>query len=303
MVWKILLRSHGNDRGSQSVDMIGTWPLTGGKVRDGLSYFLIGLVLHACSNGTDATSTPAASPPEREQTSLAAPLPARAAPRYADGQVILDRVPGELGYWGPASVTSMIEKGIKVAMNGQGLLDNLDDADKVAPFQPWALALYRYRQGNGLKDDPVRACISPAGPRHLHTPGGFRIIQDQNYNRVYILFGGGNRNWRVIYLDGRSAPDPEEVVGTYYGHSTGHWEGDTLVVESSGFNARFWFSNGGLPHTEALRLTERFSRPDYHTLKYEVTIDDPFTYTRPWTSEWTVEWVEGGDIQEKFCER
>jgi hypothetical protein len=92
------------------------------------------------------------------------------------------------------------------------------------------------------------------------------------------------------------------VSGTYFGHQTGHWEDDTLVVESSGYNARFWFSNGGLPHTEALRLTERFSRPDFETLKYEVTVDDPLTYTRPWTAEWTVDWVDGGEIAERFCE-
>ncbi|MYJ94833.1 MAG: hypothetical protein F4053_04350 [Proteobacteria bacterium] len=227
---------------------------------------------------------------------------ARLTPRFDDGQVNLDRAPGEKGYWGPASVSSLVETGVDVEMDGQGLLADMGDASRVAPFQPWALALYEYRQNNGLQDDPVRFCISPAGPRHLHTTGGFRIIQDRNFNRVYIVFGGGNRGWRVIYMDGRIPPDPEEVVGTYYGHSSGRWEDDVLVVESSGFNARFWFSNGGLPHTEALRLTERFSRPDFHTLKYELTVDDPLTYTRPWNAEWTVGWVEGGEIEQRFCE-
>jgi hypothetical protein len=216
--------------------------------------------------------------------------------------VRFDRVPGEKGYWGKASVSSLFERGVDVSMDDRGLLANIADAPAVAPFRPWALALYEYRQRNGLKDDPIRFCLPPAGPRHLHEGGGFRVVQDRNYNRVYVLFGGGNRNWRLIFMDGREPPDPEEVVGTYYGHSTGHWEGDTLVVESSGFNARFWFSNGGLPHSEALHLTERFSRPDFDTLKYEVTIDDPFTYTRPWTAEWMVAWVEGGEIAEQFCE-
>jgi hypothetical protein len=226
---------------------------------------------------------------------------ARPTPRYPDGRVRLDRAPGEKGHWGRASASSLIERGVDVAINEQGLLANIDDAPRVAPFQPWALALYRYRQQNGFTDDPVRACLPPAGPRHLHAPGGFRIIQDRNHERVYVMFGGGNRNWRLIHLDGRPPPNPDEVSGTYYGHSTGRWQGDTLVVESSGFNARFWFSNGGLPHTEALRLTERFSRPAYDTLRYEVAIDDPLTYTRPWTSEWTVEWADG-DIEERFCE-
>jgi hypothetical protein len=196
----------------------------------------------------------------------------------------------------------LVETGVEVATNEQGLLQNVADAAEVAPFQPWALALYEYRQRNGLRDDPTRFCLPPGGPRHLHAPGGFRIVQDRNYNRVYVMFGGGNRNWRLIHLDGRTPPNPEEVVGTYYGHSVGEWQGDTLVVQSSGFNARFWFSNGGLPHTEALRLTERFTRPDFDTLKYEVTVDDPLTYTRPWNAEWTVQWVRGGEIEEQFCE-
>lgn len=265
-------------------------------LRTTLLILVTGLVLYGCS---DEASLPETRAPRAGSEEVSV----RPAPRYDDGLVRLDRVPGEKGYWGKASASSLIEQGVNVPMDEKGLLTNPADADRVAPFQPWALALYKYRQANGLKDDPVRACISPAGPRHLHTPGGFRIIQDRNYNRVYLLFGGGNRNWRVIFLDGRKPPNPEEVVATFYGHSTGHWEGDTLVVESSGFNTRFWFSNGGLPHTEALRLTERFSRPDYNTLKYEVTVNDPLTYTRPWTSGWTVDWVEDADIKERFCEQ
>jgi hypothetical protein len=92
------------------------------------------------------------------------------------------------------------------------------------------------------------------------------------------------------------------VFGSYYGYSTGSWEGDTLVVKSTTFNDRFWFSNGGLPHTEALQLIERFSRPEFGVLEYEVTIDDPLAYERPWTSSWTLEWMEGTDIKVSFCE-
>ncbi len=224
-------------------------------------------------------------------------------PRFADGTVRFDRVPGEHGgYWGRASLSSLVEQGAHVVMDAKGRLANLEDARKVAPFKPWALALYEYRQKNGLADDPLGACLAPGGPRQLMIPGGFRIVQDRNFGRVYVLSGGGNRNWRIIFLDGRQPPDPDEVVGTYYGESVGHFEGDTLVVDSTGFNARFWFSNGGLPHTEALHLTERFSRPRFDTLKYEVTVDDPLTYTRPWTAEWTIGWVEGADIEEHFCE-
>jgi hypothetical protein len=81
----------------------------------------------------------------------------------------------------------------------------------------------------------------------------------------------------------------------------GKWEGDTLTAESIGFNTRFWFSNSGLPHTEALKLSERFTRLSHDALEYEVTIDDPRTYTRTWKAKWTLKWMPG-DIEEQFCE-
>ena len=224
-----------------------------------------------------------------------------ATPRFPDGTVRFDREPGEKGYWDSPSASTLVESGVKVENDASGKLANIADAPKVAPLQPWALALYEFRQKNGLTDDPMHDCIGPGNPRMMFTPGGLRIIQDRNYNRVYLIFGGGNHGWRTIYMDGRTPPDPEEVTATFYGLAVGHWEGDTLVAESIGFNTRFWFSNGGLPHTEGLRLTERFKRPSKDVLEYEVTIDDPRTYTRPWKSAWTLRWVPG-DIAEQFCE-
>ena len=89
---------------------------------------------------------------------------------------------------------------------------------------------------------------------------------------------------------------------SYYGNSVGHGRRIRWLSIPIGFNEKFWFANGGLPHTEALHLTERFSRPDLNTLKYEVTVDDPRTYTRPWTGGWTIQWVPNEEIQEYFCE-
>ena len=264
--------------------------------------FHAGLAVACAALAAACGDAPAPAAPVSGAVASAGESP-RPTPHYSDGTVRFDAPPGQKGYWDRPSASSLVEKGVDVAMDARGLLVNVADARRVAPFQPWALALYAYRQRNGLADDPVRMCMPPAGPRHLHAPGGLRIIQDRNYERVYVLFGGGNRNWRLIHMDGREPPNPEEVSGTYYGHSTGAWRGDTLVVEASGFTARFWFSNGGLPHTEALRLTERFSRPDFDTLVYEVTIDDPLTYTRPWTAEWTLDWIAGGEIAERFCEQ
>jgi hypothetical protein len=235
------------------------------------------------------------------EASAPAQQPANPTPRFPDGTVRLDRVPGEKGYWDAPSAGSLFEVGAKVEMDGTGKLKNIEDAAKVAPFQPWALALYQHRQKNNLADDPMTDCIGPGLPRQMHTPGGLRIIEDRNYKRAYMIFGGGNHGWRVAFLDGREPPNPDEVSATFYGLAVGKWEGDTLVVQSTGFNTRFWFSNGGLPHTEALRLTERFKRPSHDVLEYEVTIDDPRTYTRPWKAAWTLKWVPG-DIPQQFCE-
>jgi hypothetical protein len=224
-----------------------------------------------------------------------------AVPRTADGKIRMDRVPGEKGYWDNPTASSLAEKGVSVAFEPNGKLRNPADASKVAPFQPWALGLYKFRQQNNFVDDPMKVCIGPGNPRQMMTPGGVRFIQDNNYKRMYMIFGGGNRNWRTIYMDGRDPPNADEVTGTFLGLAVGKWEGDTLVATSTGFNTRFWMSHGGLPHTEALTLTERFKRVSRDELDYEVTIDDPRTYTRPWKAGWTLRWVPG-DIQEKFCE-
>jgi hypothetical protein len=225
------------------------------------------------------------------------------APRWPDGQVRLGPAPGQTGYWAASGTAALVEStAASLRINNEGLLANLADADRVAPMLPWARALYLHRQRTLLKDDPINRCMPPGGPRQFQMPNGIQLLEQRELKRVLVLMGGGNRNWRVIYTDGRPQGQAAEVVLTYYGTSIGRWEKDTLVVDSIGYNERFWFSNGGLPHTEALHLTERFSRPDLNTLKYDVTVDDPRTYTRPWTGGWTLQWVPGEDIEEYFCE-
>lgn len=225
-------------------------------------------------------------------------------PRWPDGHVRLGPEPGKRGYWGAASSSALVQDSARgVAMSKDGLLKNLADADKVAPFLPWAKAVYEYRQRSLLKDDPILRCLPSGGPRQFQTANGFQFIEQPELGRILVLLGGGDRNWSVIYTDGRPAAQGDDLVRTYYGTSVGHWENkDMLVVESVGFNERFWMTAGGLPHTEGLKLTERFSRPDFNTLKYEVTVDDPRTYTRPWSGGWTMKWVPDQDMQEYFCE-
>lgn len=225
------------------------------------------------------------------------------APRWPNGRVRLGPPPGGKGYWGAPSTKVLVEStAAKVPMNEDGLLSNLADIDKVAPFKPWARAVYEYRQRTLLKDDPIGRCLPPGGPRQFQMPYGFQFIEQPELGRILVLHGGGNRNWRIIHTDGRPPVPASEAVAGYYGTSVGRWEGDTLVVDSVGFNEKFWMTGGGLPHTEALHLIERFSRPNLNTLRYEVTVDDPRTYTRQWKGGWTIQWVPGEELQEYFCE-
>lgn len=227
----------------------------------------------------------------------------KSTPRWPDGHPRLGPEPKEKGYWVNVSNNGLAENSAgNIRMNSDGLLANIADAGKVAPFQPWAKGLYEYRQKTLLRDDPMASCLPSGGPRQFQDRHGLQIVEQPDRKRIFIMSGGANRNWRLIYLDGRALPDSEDVSPTYFGYSVGSWEGDTLIVNAHGFTERFWFTNGGLPHTEGLRLTERISRPDFNTLKYEVTVTDPGTYTRPWTGGWSLQWVPDADLAEYFCQ-
>ncbi len=241
-----------------------------------------------------------------------APMPARAdltarpTPRGTDGKPRLGPLPGETGYWGAPSSTVLMQSGANVQMDADGILRNIGDVDKVAPFQRWARDLYELRQRNFLKDDPMfQFCMPPGGPRQFQLPYGIQFVEDKARQRIFVFIGSGNHNYRLIYTDGREQKgqlrgDADNPL--YYGRSVARWEGDTLVVDTRGFNEKFWFTNGGLPHTEQLHLIERISRPDFNTLRYEVTIDDPGAYTRNWSSSWTLQWVPGEELPPYFCQ-
>ena len=231
---------------------------------------------------------------------------ARPTPRWPDGKPRLGPPPGERGYWGNPSLTALLQTGANVQVDADGLLRNIADVDKVAPFQRWARDLYELRQRNLLKDDPLFLfCKPPGGPRQFQLPYGVQFVEEAYRQRIWVLIGGGNHNWRFIYTDGRDPLDPtQRDFGhpLYYGRSVAKWEGDTLVVDTKDFNEEFWFSNGGLPHTHQLHLIERISRPDFNTLKYEVTVDDPGAYTRTWSGGWTLQWIPGEELPIYFCQ-
>ena len=204
------------------------------------------------------------------------------------------------------SRTSLVEDGVNVPMDAYGLLNNVTDASRVAPLQPWALALYQLRQRSFLQRDPMfLACKPPGGPRQYQQIHGFQFVEQPDFKRVFVLLGGGNRNRRIIYTDGRKhlgQLQGNDDNPLFYGLGVGRWEGDSFVVDLRQFNEEFWFDNGGLPHTEQLQMVERFTRVDMATLRYEVTIDDPGAYTRSWKSSWTLSWVPGEETPYFLCQ-
>lgn len=247
----------------------------------------------------------------KQVLNLAIPRPAvagapRPTPRWPDGTPQLGASGADSGYWGYPTKSVLVQEGANVAMNAAGLLDDLDDAPRVAPFQPWALGLYAHRQQRGLRDDPLFLnCKPPGGVRHFQSPYGVELVEDRERERIFVLVGSGNRNYRIIYLDGRAQLGQvrgDDDNPLYYGRSVGRWDGDTLVVSTTGFNEDFWFTNGGLPHTDRLSITERFSRPSMDTLRYHVTIDDPGAYTEPWSSGWELRRVENKELPAYFCQ-
>jgi hypothetical protein len=118
--------------------------------------------------------------------------------------------------------------------------------------------------------------------------------------RVYIFQTGGPRSYRIIYTDGRD--HPEDLTPTYYGHSIGHWEGDTLVVDTVGFNEKMWIDREGVPFTEELHLVERFTRTRFDQLLYEIRVEDPTAYTAPWESGFYMNWSDGAESFEFVCQ-
>jgi hypothetical protein len=145
-------------------------------------------------------------------------------------------------------------------------------------FQPWAEALYKHRGETESREDPQAYCVLSGVPREHVVPYPFKIL---NSKGVMVILYEALHSYRQIFMDGR--PLPQNVNPTWMGYSTGHWEGDTMVVQSAGFVDNNWLDNSGHPGTEALRLTEKFRRPDFGHINLELTIDDPKAYTKPWT--------------------
>jgi hypothetical protein len=230
----------------------------------------------------------------------AAPRP---APRWPDGRISLTGPPGEIGNWDgrPGSTLAFNMSRDALDQSGFGSLNlptNLT-IDEV-PFQAWARDVYNQRQASFTKDDPHTRCKPSGGPRMFHTPYGFEVLQLPDSAEIIFVSVGAPHSWRVVHMDGRE--HPASPAPTWFGDSVGHWEGDTLVVDTVGFNDKFWLTREGIPHTTELHLIERFTRRDFDTLVYEVTIDDPGAYTDTWSGGWLIPWVPGNEPFDYLCQ-
>jgi hypothetical protein len=147
------------------------------------------------------------------------------------------------------------------------------------PFRPQAEQVRAARRGENSKDNPDARCL-PISLTQLHTHNQPRkVVQTPN---VIVIINEANSGLRQIFTDGRRLPGAD-VAPWWYGYSVGHWEGDTLAVETTGFRDDVWLDYEGSPLTSAGKVTERFRRPNYGNLEIEVTVDDPKSYTKPWT--------------------
>jgi hypothetical protein len=165
---------------------------------------------------------------------------------------------------------------------------------KAADIQPWAMALVRERAENFGPDNPRYRCL-PEGPGYSTGGGGMKRIV-QTPTTIVIL--NEDLTYRQIFMDGRtleSDPNP-----SWMGYAVAHWDGDTLVIESSGYNNRTWLADG-YPHTEALHMTERYRRPDFGHLEMKVTFEDPGAYAKPWTVSVSARLAADTEMLESVC--
>jgi len=189
--------------------------------------------------------------------------------------------------------------GIWRAPRNSAYLQNIAADLKHGEIQPWAQELYQQHVFNLGADSPRAHCL-PDPPPYYHLAGISRIVQTPVLT-VIINEGISNSGvTRTIFTDGRALP--EEMNPTWLGYSVGRWEGDTLVVTTAGFNDRTWLDLTGHPHSEALRTIERLHRRDFGHMDFEMTIDDPKTFTRPFTLKAEKTLVTDTELLETICE-
>jgi len=212
---------------------------------------------------------------------MAGPLVAQSAPPAAQKPVprTIDGKPDLSGVW--------IAGGIALLF-GEAEAERIRQADKAAgrpapppreppPYKPEAEARRQEYLARRGVDDPMARCLLTGVPRITVRPLPFEIVQLPN--RVIILYEI-HHAFRIIPTDGR--PHPDDLEPSYLGDSVARWEGDTLVVDVTGFNDKTWLAGVGTIHSEKLRVTERYRRDTFETIIYDVTMEDPEVFTKPW---------------------
>ena len=216
--------------------------------------------------------------------------PVPGVPRLPDGKVDLSA---------PAPRTADGKPDLSGVWRGAGPLYRFNIAQDLKPedVQPWAEALFLKRVRDSRKDSPLAQCRPVSVPFHNFF-NLMRVVQSPNL--MMLLYESPNSPLRTIYMDGRELPkDPNP---TWLGYSIGRWEGDTLVITSAGFNDLGWLDSAGHPQTESLRITERLHRRDFGHMDFEMTIDDPKVFTRPFTIKTERLLAPDTDIFEDVCE-
>jgi hypothetical protein len=161
---------------------------------------------------------------------------------------------------------------------------------------PWAQKLFDERRDNNGKNDPEGFCLQPGVPRVNGVPFPQKIIHAPG--AIVILYET-RTTFRQIFLDGHTLPkDPQP---TWMGYSRGRWDGDTLVVETTGFNGRTWLDDAGHPQSEQGKVIERIRRPSFGRLLVEITIDDPKAYAKPWRVTQEFQLIADGELIEYIC--
>jgi len=225
----------------------------------------------------------------------AAATAAAPAPRGPNGRPLLGPRPGEKGVWQGDGRLAINPNSYEPRSSVNALI-HIDNV----PLQSWARAVVNERHAEFLKYEPHARCKASGGPREFVTPYGVEFVEFPELQRIYIFDIGGPHTFRTIHMDGRK--HPSELIPSAYGDSIGRWDGDSLVIDTVGFTEKFWMNRDGLPHTDQMHLTERFTRVDLNTLKYEVTIDDLGAYTAPWTSGFNMRWTDGQELFEYICQ-
>ena len=228
----------------------------------------------------------------------------RPIPRLPNGEVSFESSPGENGVWNRGDYRSVVpDIQEHAALRNMNRWDREDPSGLKplftdVPFQPWARELYLWRQQHEI--EPYGRCKPTGAYRNIVVPYGTDIVQAIDEQKIYIFHTGGSHSFRTIYMDGR--PHPQDMDPSYGGHSVGHWEGDTLVIDTVGFNERGWIDAYGLPNTTKLHVTEKITRIDFDTATYEMIVDDPGAYTAPFSTGMLMSWTPDRESFQFLCQ-